>query len=346
MDIENQIIKLDIQIEENAQLAAATIIHFTLANILHQQKLPFATLPEIVELAVIGTGLGMPRNQIEFVKHVPSFWDSTVWTAVERPFLDEQALAYANSLSAWMRGERNSDWISSLPAQLKKPMQKSLKYLHKTKDTFVRTDTTVAASEQTEAEWLQAAQSSGITEQIIAIRNLQPNEHLASEHEETLLPKLRSVNRFLILHSIAAIEFLQLDSQSIKSELTHLAETTDDEVRSKAMIALARLEPINEFAYEQALKMLGSRSKHVCFAGIVGLLSHDSVEAGSLRVVDNGFRQALQTCDYEFVGLFAAAYNKWLDEPQDHVTSLLEGDHPEYLQIAIDAVAGAKQQQA
>lgn len=330
--------------EEDAGLTATTVIHFTLANILHQHQLPFAAFPEVVEMAVIGTGLGMPRNQIELVKQVPSFWDSTVWAAVERPFLDEQAHAYANALTAWARGEQNPGWGSEIATQLKKPMQRSLKYLHKTSDSFVTTERSDALLDQSETEWLQTAEGAGITQQIIAIRHLRPNEHLAAEYETALLKKTKSSSRFVILHAIAALEYLQLDSESIKSELTLLTESHDEEIQSKAMIALSRLEAINEFAHEQALKMMGSRNNHVVFAAMVGLLSHDSIEGGSLKTVDRGFIQALQTCDYEFVGLFASAYSKWLDDPQQHVKTLLADDQPEYLQIAIDAVSNAQKE--
>ena len=295
-------------------------------------------------MAVLGTGLGMPRNQVELVKQVPRFWDTTVWAAVERPFLDEQAHAYANALCAWTRNEKNPVWSSNIATQLKKPMHRSFKYLQKTSDCYVTTESSAALLDQSETEWLQTAAGPGITQQIIAIRHFQPHEHLTTEHEETLLQKTRSSNRFLVLHAIAALEFLQLDTESVKNELTLLTDSADEEIRSKAMIGLSRLEAINEFAHEQALKMLGSRNNHVVFAAMVGLLSHESIDVGSLKTVDRGFLQALQTCDYEFVGLFASAYNKWLDDPKQHVKTLLADGQPEYLQIAIDAVSNAEKQ--
>ena len=315
-----------------------------MANLLHQTKFPLAEFAELVELAVIGTGLGMPRNRIEFVKQAPAFWDTTHWGAYPRPFLDGQSHAYANALTAWLRAESAPKWLSQIARELQKPTQKSLKYLHKTSDSFLKPKCENSVLAQAQSDWFHVAQNGGVSSQVIAVRHFQKNENMVSDHEELIVEKLRSANRFVALHAVSATDRLELDSEVIQNELGVLAESSDEELSAKSMITLARIGPLQEFPYEQALKMVGSRTKHVNFAGMVGLLSRDTIGPNATKIVDRAFLQALQTCDYEFVGMFAAAYNKWLPNPKDHLEELLAGDQPEYLEIALEAIEDAKEQ--
>ena len=57
------------------RLTAATVIHFAVADMLRQQQLGYAHLPEVVDLAVINVGLGVLQSSFGFVKQVGSFWD-------------------------------------------------------------------------------------------------------------------------------------------------------------------------------------------------------------------------------------------------------------------------------
>lgn len=315
-----------------------------MSNLLYQTKFALAEFPELVELAVIGTGLGMPRNNIEFVKQAPTFWDSTHWGAYPRPFLDGQSHAYANAIAAWMRAESAPKWLPQIAKELQKPTQKSLKYLHKTSDAFIQPKSDGRVLEQAQSDWFHIAQNGGASSQVIAVRHFQRNENLVSDYEELLVEKLRSANRFIALHAVSAVGGLELNSELIQNELGVLAESPDEELSAKSMITLARGGPLQDLPYEQALKMVGSRTKHVNFAGMVGLLSRDTIEPFATKVVDRAFLQALQTCDYEFVSMFAAAYNKWLAEPKEYLSDLLSGDQPEYLEIALEAIEDVQEQ--
>ena len=55
-----------------------------------------------------------------------SFWDSTKWEVIPRPFLDPNSLAYATAVAAWARGNANPEWASDLPSIVGRPMKKSL----------------------------------------------------------------------------------------------------------------------------------------------------------------------------------------------------------------------------
>ena len=72
---------------------------------------------------------------------------------------------------------------------------------------------------------------------------------------------------------------------------------------------------------------------------MLGLASQKSVSDEVLRVAERGFIRALQSVDYEFIGLFAAAFSRWLDDPQSRVEQLLQVEYPEYLELAMDALA-------
>ena len=216
------------------KLTAATIIHFVVADLLRQRKLGYAHFPEVVDLAVINTGLGVLQSSFGFVKQVGSFWDSTYWDAVPRPFLDSNALAYANAVAAWIRGDKDPAWAESLPSDVKRPMRKSLKYLFKTNDSLFHPDSAnQTLLQQSQREWLQRANQSSISSQIIAIRHLEIDQNLVEQQKQLLLDKLRS-SRPMVLHSIAAVERLKLDSDVVADELRVLADSRDDEIREKS----------------------------------------------------------------------------------------------------------------
>ena len=326
------------------RLTAATVIHFAVADMLRQQKLGYAHFPEVVDLAVINTGLGFLQSSFGFVKQVGTFWDSTYWDAVQRPFLDTNALAYANAVAAWIRDDKDPAWAEGLPSDVKKPMRKSLKYLFKTKDSFFHPDSANQnLLQQTQREWLQQAGQSTHSTQIIAIRHLESDSELVQQQEKLLLDKLRS-SRPLVLHSIAAVERLKLDSDVVADELRVLIENRDDEIRAKAMIALTKLGQLDELSVEKAANMVDSNVKHVSFAGVVALCTLDVAPEPAIQATERGFVRALQSCDYEFVGLFAAAFNRWMDDPESHFEQLLQDDEPGYLEIAMDALKNVREQ--
>ncbi len=156
---------------------------------------------------------------------------------------------------------------------------------------------------------------------------------------------MRSSNRAIVLNAIAATERMAVRhhrspaNRSLR-ELRMLVDHRDDEVRAKAMCALARLAKLDEATIDTASIMLESNLKHVIFAGVYALSTLNSVPDHVLPPFDRSFVRALQACDYEFVGLFAAAYNRLLDDPQSHIESLLH-DSPELLQIALETLQQA-----
>jgi len=309
------------------ELTAATVIHHCLSDLLFQKKFAYAHFPEIVDLAVIGTGLGTLQSCFSFVKQSSSFWDSTFWDAFPRPFLDTNALAYANSIAAWFRGDFDPDWANGLPAEIKRPMKKSLKYLFKTEDSFFHPAT--AASQllgQPQAKWIELANQSSVSKQVIAVRNLVSDD------------KLRSPERVVVLNSISAVTALKFNGPKVVDELKLLAENRDDVTRAKAIMALTHLDQLDEMIIGLAAKMVSDHTKFVSFAGVFAISSLETVHEPILRAAEGGMLRALQSCDYEFIGIYAGALTRWLKDPRSHVENLLQDDEPGYLKIMLDAL--------
>jgi hypothetical protein len=326
-------------------LTTATLIHHVVGDLLCQNKFVHTECPEIVDLAVISTGLGILQSRFRFVQQGSRIWDSTYWTEAPRPFLDTEALAYASAIAAWVRGDDDPQWISELPNEVKRPMRKSLKYLIKTNDSFFHPSTAARPLlKQKQSDWLQLASDASISTQIVALRHLEPDELHCDRQENRLLETLRSPSQPVVLNSIAAVESLNFQREQIANELRLLVENQDDEIRSKAMIALTRSNQLDELTIGCAAKMVDNSVNYVAFAGVFALASLESAPENVLRVAERGFIRALQSCNYEFVGLFAAAFNRWLSDPVSHFERLLQDDQPEYLEIAVEALQNVREQ--
>ena len=326
-------------------LTTATLINNVVCDLLYQNGFDYAHFPEIVDLAVVGTGLGMPQSNISLVKETGSFWDSTQWELFPRPFLDCQPLAYANAIAAWIRSEKDPEWANELPVEVKRPMRKSLKFLWKTSDSFFNASSaTQFMRNQSQQDWLTMAATDSPSKQIVAFRHLEFEENLNPQQESLILEKLQSGNRAILLHAIAATERMKFNNGPVTNELQLLVNHHDDEVRAKALCSLTRSGGLDEATIEVAAKMLDCRTKFVAFAGIYALSSRESVPDHVLAPANRGFIRALQTCDYEFVGLFAAAFNRWLDDPEAYFEQLLSEDSPEYLEIALAALVNIREQ--
>jgi hypothetical protein len=340
-DANSRSIILDAELASDAPLGLAPLVNGVVSDLLYQNKFRDPILPELVELAVVGTGLGMLRNNIGLVGKFGSFWDSTQWEVAPRPFLDSQTLAYANAIAAWTREDKTPEWARDI-GELKRPMQNSLKFLFKTNDSFFQPSKMQALLGQSQSQWWELAASASPSQQVIAIRHLQSDKKLSDWQESLLLEKLDSANRAIVLHAIAAAERMSVSHRPIANEpvvreLRMLADHRDDEVSAKAMCSLTRLAKLDEVTVDVASNMLESSLRHVIFAGAYALSSLDSIPDHALLLVDRGLVRALQACDYEFVGFFARAYNRWLDDPRSHVQDLLQ-DSPEYLPVALDAL--------
>lgn len=323
-------------------LAVATLVHGVVADLIHQNQFPEAIIPEVVELAVVGTGLGMLRSNIVLFGKSASFWDSTLWGVAPRPFLDTQSLAYANAIAAWAREDKAPAWARGVIGEVRRPMNQSLKFLFKTNDSFFQPTKRQELLRQDQRAWWALAASDSPTQQVVAIRHLQSDQDLSDSQASLLLEKLTSSNRAIVLHTITAVERMAVNhtpiaTDSIVGELRSLTEHRDDEIHAKAMCALTRLAKLDDRTIEAASMMLEDSLRHVVFAGAFALSSLDSIPDDTLQMVDRSFVRSLQACDYEFVGLFARSYQRWLDDPKSHFEELLSDD-PEYLPIALDAL--------
>lgn len=188
------------------------------------------------------------------------------------------------------------------------------------------------------------ADSKFLSTQIIAVRHLQQDETVLAETQKTLANKLRSDCDSVLLNTISACEQVVDVGETVVEELRFLTQHRDHVVRAKAMCALTRLGQLDEQAIQTAGEMLGSKLKHVIYAGLSALSSLGSVSEHLIPAINRSFIRSLQVCDYEFVNLFAAAFTKWLDDPKTHVENLLREDSAEYMEIAIEALDNVGEQ--
>lgn len=330
--------------EDDPQLTLATLIHGVVSDMLYQSTFHQPHFPELVEMTVIGTGLGVLRSNLVFVKKVVNFWDSTHWQIAPRPFLNVQSLAYANAIAAWSRNEVSPSWINDLNAEVKRPMRRSLKYLFKTDDSFFNPHRAEPILNQPPHAWwtLLEDPSISISSQVIAIRHIESETDLTPQQESLLLEKLGSSNRAITLNAITTAERVSAGQQTTVShaliaQIRGLIDHRDDEVRAKAMCALTTLSRLDDSAIDAAANMIEEEVRHVVFSAVHALSTVDKVPEYVLPSFDRSFIKALKSCDYEFVKLFATAYRRWLDDPQTHFENLLRTS-PEFLPIAMEAL--------
>lgn len=325
--------------QKDPELAIATVINGVVCDLLHVHGYGYAHFPEFVDMATIATGLGQLQSNMDFVKSAGTFWDSSQWRIIPRPFLDSQSVAYINAVAAWSRNEKDPAWAEELNIEIRKPMLKSLKFLHQSKDCFFQPQTANQnLLQQSQAEWIEMTGDASVSRQVIAVRHLHRDETLLTQQQDCLAEKLRSTHHAVLVNAISASEQIGDVGQTAIEELCFLTQHRDNEIRAKAMCALTRLGQLNAATIATAGEMLGSKTKYVVYAGLTALSSLDSISEQLIPPINRSFIRALQVCDYEFVGLFAAAYTKWLDDPKSYVENLLRDDGPEYMEIAMEAI--------
>ena len=348
-DTGSRAIIVETDFESEGELATTTLINGVICDLLYQsspentRKLEYARYPELLDLAVVATGLGMLRCDISLVSKAGPFWDSTQWETMPRPFLNSQSMAYANAIVAWVRDEVAPQWANDLNGEIKKPMKNSLKYLHKTNDSFFN-PAKRSTLEQSQNEWWNLVQSPLVSTQVVSVRHLNVADAISDQQTSQLVSKLQNNNPAVVLNTIAKVEHMETANDKIVRELRELVNDRSEEVRSKAMLALTRLEQLDDRTIESAVEMLESSAIHNVFAGVIALGSQDTVAEGHMDPIDRAFMRALKSCNYEFVGLFAAAYNRWMDDPKSHVQEMLEQHNPEHLQIALEALDGTPEE--
>ena len=331
--------------ESDPPLVVSALINGVVADLLYQSDFEFPHYPEMVDLAVVATGLGVLRSGIAFVKKTGVFWDSTQWLVAPRPFLNIPSLAYANALAAWTRGDRAPAWSNDLNGEIRRPMRSSLKYLSKTSDSFFQpADLEKNPSERQSTDWWRLAANAEPSTRIVSLCHLDADARLSGEQESVLVKALQSNNRAVTLHGIAAAERMKADCDHVVRELRSLVNDRDDEVRAKSLCTLTVLSMLDDSTMDSAADMLDSHFKHNVFAGVVALASRDSVPDHVLPGIQRAFMRSLNACDYEFVGLFATAFRRWFEDPQSQVREWLAEDSPDLLQIALDALEGTPQE--
>lgn len=344
-DAEKRLITINTELSREPFLTTATLINNVVTDMLYRQGFSYGHFPELVDLAVIGSGLGSLLSNLGLVKNTGVFWDSTKWLIVPRPFLGCQSLAYANAIAAWLRNESDPVWAKDLIPDVRGPMKKSLKYLFKTNDCFLsRSNGLPEMPERSQSEWLNESNADSVSTQIIATRHLNLEGDSIDEQKAMIVEKLQSRDRTILIHAIEATQNFQVSSDAnfanepIVHELRSLTEHRDDEVRAKAMISLTRIVRPDEATVIVAAKMLDSTVKHIVFAGVFALSVLESVPDHVILPANRAFARSLQSCNYEFVQLFTASFNRWLDDPKAHFERLLAEDSPEYLEIALEAL--------
>ena len=253
-------------------------------------------------------------------------------------------MAYTMAIVAWSRSDANPASATDLPIEIKRPMLKSLKYLLKTDDSFYHPHPPSSAFDQTQSEWLQAINQASTSQQIIATRHLQFDDTPDSPQAIAISEKLRSPNRFVMLHAISATENMPTRIDLAIEELNMLLDHRDDEVRAKAICSLARFGALDERGIQIAACMLDDQHRFVAYAGLVALASLDRLPETVLPAANGGLLRSLQTCDYELVGLFSSAFHRWLEDPKSHYENLLQQESPEYLEIALEVLDNVRQQ--
>lgn len=314
-------------------------MHMVVSDMLFQNKFPLAHFPEVTDLAVVGMGLGILLSNLSFVENNIQEWDYTRWTHHSRGFLDQRALSYASALAAWIRGEEHPRWARHLRNDVRHPMKKALRYLFKTGDSFfTQASSESQILEQPQSDWMKLANESSPSKQIIAIRHLRPDPEIAQEQLRILEEKLRSDNEFVALNAMWAIEEMLFASEEILESLRMLIDHPTDEVRSKAACTLANLQAIDYSTIDRIANMLGSGIPFVEESAAFALSSIGDVPDYVLKPMNRGMLRALQMCEYNLLGHFVSAFNRWLDQPEEYFQTLLANDSPEYLEIAMETL--------
>lgn len=325
-------------------MTITTLIHQVVADWLYQKQFPLAHFPELVDLATVACGMGIPLSNYSFVeKNIPD-WDFTQWSHKRHGFLVQRALSYASAMAAWVRNEVKPVWARYLRPDIRNPMNKSLKYLMKTEDSFFTPETVDSkVLDQSQSEWLRMARVESPSRQIVAVRHLRHEPRLASDQEKLLLEKLSSSNPFVILNAMWTVEENGLNSEPVISSLRGLVDHSSDEVRSKAVRTLTLLRGIDESTMDRLASMVGSGTWFVSHSAVFGLSSLESVPEYVLKPMNSAFRKALQGCEYGVIPHFINAFNRWLDQPEEYFELLFKEDSPELLGVALDTLEQIRQ---
>ena len=293
---------------------------------------------EFLDAAVVLCGIGGPRAEVELISDAGSYWDSTRWDASPANFLDHESLAYAHSLAIWCRGGD----ADLLPTSMR-TAKGSLKYLNKTNDSFFQKDLVVDDQLAVDT-FVKLAADGNESSRICAMKCFQSTEAPMEQQDAAILENLRHRSDDVIAHSVSAAQLTQTTSTNVIEELKFLTDNPDDRLRSKAVQAVTLLGQLDDYVADNAAKMLGSSTNYVTYSGLLALAKLDRVSDDVLKLADRGFERALHSCNYQFIELFAGAYNRWLDDPRTHLYKLWDERSPEYYQMAVEALTALTDQ--
>lgn len=300
----------------------------------------------MVDLAVVATGLALPRSQISLVNSGGTFPDPTRWDTGLFPFASARNLAYAMAVASSSRGLSETAWEATLPGDVKAPFRKAIKYLGRSNDCFV-------ASAKSNPDWLELSRTAGPSSRIIALRQFTAESASAEAIAEALVENLRSNSDDVVLHAVETAGRLTIDDAHVVDELRSLINRRGI-IAAKAMLALRSMEMVDAFATEKAAEMLASSERFSVFAALSALSSSTtqtstaSVSDAVLKQIDRSFCRSLASCDYEFIELFVDGYGRWVEDPAAHFEGLLGEQSAEHLELALDVLKqnGDRMQQA
>ena len=337
-DSEKRQISIETEFSDNPPLATAALVQSLVHDLLVTNGIADSVPGEFLDAAVALCGVGGARAEVELISEGGSYWDSTRWDANPADFLDHESLAYAHSLAIWCRGG-NADM---LPMSMR-TAKGSLKYLNKTNDSFFQKE--LVSNDQLKIEtFADLATEGNESTRICAMKFFQSDEALHEKQDAAILENLRHRSDHVLAHAVSAAQATQTTSEAVVEELKFLTDNRDERLRSKAVQAVTLLGQLDDHVADNAAKMLGSSTNYVTYSGLLALAKLDRVSEDVLKLADRGFERALHTCNYQFIELFAGAYNRWLDDPAAHLNKLWGERSPEYYQMAVEALTALTDQ--
>ena len=331
-DSEKRQISIETEFRDNPALATAALLQSLVHDLLATSGIADKAPGEFLDAAVVLCGLGGPRAEVELMSDEGSFWDRTRWDATPGNFMDHESLVYAHSLAVWCRGGS----ADLLPASMR-TAKGSLKYLTKTNDSFFQ-QSLITENQLAIETFVELATSGKESTRIAAMKFFHPDETVHDQQNAAILENLRDRSDHVIAHAVSAAQTTQTDSPSVIEELKLLTDNHDDRLRSKAVQAVTLLGQLDDYVADNAAKMLSSSTDYVTYSGLLALAKLGQVSDDVLKLADRGFERALHTCNYQFIELFAGAYNRWLDDPAAHLNKLWGERSPEYYQMAVEAL--------
>lgn len=325
-------IVLHTSIDCDPHLTIASLIHWTTLDLLTQTDFALARHPEVLDMAVAITGLGILRARIELVESAPLFWDQSRWMVFARPYLNLRSLAHVHALVAHSRGQEKPGWLGTLPSNIQNDIVKSLKYLKKTGDTFFQPERLSPTIEE-RSDWLELVNGRSESDRLIGMFCVN-----GEDLEPMIVEQLQARDPAMIMQSLTKVRRNRLTSAALVDEILMLVEHADDHVKAKSVLTLADLGELNERSVDAVCKMLASRVGFVEHAAISALTSLESPPENVWDAVDRGIVRAAQSCRYDILTVYLQAIQHWGVDAESHLRGSLENEGPEILGVCLETL--------